>query len=172
MTVFDKLIMQPLFPNWLFRLAIKYLIRQKLSKEKQLNTIDTGRLTSMIKFLSHGPLATDTQEANNQHYEVPPEFFKLALGPHLKYSSCYYDTLSSLYMRPNSQCSNYSYPRSTRGWLLHLKLGCGWGSLTLFMARRFPHSQITAMSNSSDQKRYIDSICKKECHGYYQYRNI
>jgi cyclopropane-fatty-acyl-phospholipid synthase len=37
-----------------------------------------------------------------------------------------------------------------------LELGCGWGSLSLWMARQFPNSKITAVSNSTSQRAYIE----------------
>ena len=84
MTLFDTLIMQPKIPNWLFRLVIKHLVKRKLATEKKLHSIDDGRITSMVKWLSQGPIATDTKAANNQHYEVPPTFFQTVLGKNLK----------------------------------------------------------------------------------------
>ena len=117
----------------------------------------------MIEKLNNSPIALVPDKANEQHYEVPPEFFKLVLGKHMKYSSGYWEK------------NNYSLDESERYMLDKscvraelkdghsiLELGCGWGSLTCFMAKRFPNSNITAVSNSADQKKVILNRCEKE----------
>ena len=160
MTLFDKIIMQPFIPNWLFRVAIRYLVGKKLTTETYLHSIDNGRLTSMIKFLSHGPLATDTSTANDQHYCVPPAFFKLALGQRLKYSSGFFSDSAKTLNEAETDMLELTVSRARiEDGNSILELGCGWGSLTLFMAQKFPNSSIVAMSNSVEQKTYIDQYC-------------
>jgi cyclopropane-fatty-acyl-phospholipid synthase len=109
-----------------------------------------------------GPIAVHTAAANQQHYEVPSEFYKLVLGPNLKYSSAYFapgvDTLEA--------AERYMLDLTAKRARLEdgqrvLELGCGWGSLSLFMARRFPNCRITGVSNSSTQKEHIDEQAKQ-----------
>lgn len=104
-------------------------------------------------------IAEDTDAANAQHYEVPADFFALVLGPNRKYSSCFYKTRES-----NLQEAEEEALRQTveRAGLLDgqsvLELGCGWGSLSLWMARQFPKSNIVAVSNSHSQRSHIEGI--------------
>jgi cyclopropane-fatty-acyl-phospholipid synthase len=103
-------------------------------------------------------IAEHADAANAQHYEMPAAFFGLVLGPHRKYSSCFYrDDLTSLgeaeaeALRQTVEHAGLADGQSI------LELGCGWGSLSLFMARQFPHARITAVSNSYSQRQYIEA---------------
>ena len=126
--------------------------------ERRLIELGTGRdRPSFERALQAGPFALSTDKANEQHYEVPPEFFEMVLGPKLKYSSAYWpdgvDTLAS--------AEDAMLKLTCERALLEdgqdvLELGCGWGSLTLHMAHVYPASRITAVSNSSVQRRYIE----------------
>ena len=100
------------------------------------------------------PLAIATGEANEQHYEVPADFFVAMLGPKLKYSSAFYASPESNLESAEIDMLNMTMERAelVDGHSI-LELGCGWGSLTLAMAEQFPSSQIVAVSNSSSQKR-------------------
>jgi cyclopropane-fatty-acyl-phospholipid synthase len=112
--------------------------------------------------LADGPIAVQTAAANEQHYEVPAKFFEAVLGPRLKYSSCYY---------PNSQTTLAEAEEAMlaitceRADLVDghdvLELGCGWGSLTLWMAERYPNSHITTVSNSASQRLFIESRARE-----------
>jgi cyclopropane-fatty-acyl-phospholipid synthase len=42
-----------------------------------------------------------------------------------------------------------------------LELGCGWGSLSLYMAAKYPKSTFRVVSNSRTQKMYIDLQSKE-----------
>ena len=104
------------------------------------------------------PIAVHTAEANAQHYEVPPEFFALVLGPRRKYSSC-------LYQAPNATLADAEIA-ALEETCAHaelkdgqdvLELGCGWGSLSLFMAERYPASRIVSVSNSASQRLHIEA---------------
>jgi cyclopropane-fatty-acyl-phospholipid synthase len=101
-------------------------------------------------------IAVHTDAANEQHYELPAEFFRLALGPQRKYSSCLYTgdvkTLAEAETRALEETVAHA---DLHDGQTILELGCGWGSLTLFMAQRFPASQITAVSNSHSQREHI-----------------
>ena len=105
------------------------------------------------------PIAIHTQDANAQHYEVPSEFFELVLGPHRKYSSCLYadgaDTLAAAEARALAETAEHA---GLADGQRVLELGCGWGSLSLWMAAHYPASQITAVSNSRTQRETIERL--------------
>jgi len=104
------------------------------------------------------PIAVHTGEANEQHYELPPRFFELALGPRRKYSCCLYrtagDTLALAEIAALEEtCANAGLEDGQSV----LELGCGWGSLSIFMAERYPASRIVAVSNSAPQRLHIEA---------------
>ena len=105
--------------------------------------------------LTH-PIAEHTDAANAQHYELPAAFFGLVLGPHRKYSSCLYHTASDTLEQAeaNALTATCSHADLRDGQHI-LELGCGWGSLTLWMASHYPNAHITAVSNSVAQRNYI-----------------
>jgi cyclopropane-fatty-acyl-phospholipid synthase len=104
------------------------------------------------------PIAEHTDAANAQHYEVPAAFFALVLGPNRKYSSCFYKDAASTLQEAEEEALRQTVEHAdlADGQSI-LELGCGWGSLSLWMARQFPNSQITAVSNSNSQAAYIAS---------------
>ena len=108
-------------------------------------------------------MAIETKAANDQHYEVPAAFYKLCLGPRLKYSSCYYETRRPRpSARPRRPCSPApAHARNCKDGLEILELGCGWGSLTLWMAEQYPNARITGVSNSASQRAHIEGECAK-----------
>jgi cyclopropane-fatty-acyl-phospholipid synthase len=103
-------------------------------------------------------IAEHTEEANTQHYEVPAAFFAKVLGPNRKYSSCFYKEPQSTLQEAEEEALRQSVDHAelADGQSI-LELGCGWGSLSLWMARQFPHSQVTAVSNSRSQREYIEA---------------
>ena len=108
--------------------------------------------------LSQGPIARVPEAPNQQHYELPTEFFELVLGPHLKYSSAYWpDDVTTLDAAEAAMlelvCSRAQLADGQRV----LELGCGWGSLALWMARRYPNSRIVAVTNSHSQREFIET---------------
>tara|TARA_Y100001970_G_C14221937_1_gene853218 strand:- start:441 stop:1475 length:1035 start_codon:yes stop_codon:yes gene_type:complete len=153
----DRAISLNIIPIWLYRIIIRFLISKKIKSETTLFKRRGRNNQSMITFLSKGPIATHTHEANEQHYCVPPHFFQSVLGPHLKYSCCYWDKTCDSLSEAELAMLELSIERSKieDGHTI-LELGCGWGSLTLLMAKKFPNSSILAMSNSSEQKQYIE----------------
>ncbi|RFC68444.1 MULTISPECIES: SAM-dependent methyltransferase [Mesorhizobium] len=104
------------------------------------------------------PIATNVDQANEQHYELPPAFFELALGPQRKYSCCLYrgpeSTLAEAELAALEESCEHA--NLTDGQSI-LELGCGWGSLSLFMAERYPRSSIVSVSNSVSQRMFIES---------------
>ena len=102
-------------------------------------------------------IAEHTDEANAQHYEVPAAFFAHVLGPNRKYSSCFYKEPESTLQEAEEEALRQTVEHAdlADGQSI-LELGCGWGSLSLWMARQFPNSQVTAVSNSHSQRIYIE----------------
>ena len=112
----------------------------------------------MVAELRQAPIAIETAAANEQHYEVPTRFYELCLGPNLKYSSGYYPTLTeSLAVAEETMLALTCERAGIADGHEILELGCGWGSLTLWMASRHPNSRVTAVSNSRTQKLHIDA---------------
>ncbi|MFC1758257.1 SAM-dependent methyltransferase, partial [Planctomycetota bacterium] len=99
-----------------------------------------------------------TDSANEQHYEVPAEFFATVLGPRLKYSSCFFSSPKQSLADAEDEMLGLTCKRADiENGMRVLELGCGWGSLTLWMAEHFPHCEITALSNSTSQREFIES---------------
>lgn len=153
----DALLASGLVPDALIRHRIRQLLRQRL-KEEGLGGLEGAheRFRQHLATWSTGPIAVHTQDANEQHYEVPPRFFELALGPHLKYSSALFEpgTLDLGQAEAAMLALTCERAQLADGQDI-LELGCGWGSLTLWMAEHFPASRITGVSNSRDQRAFI-----------------
>ena len=144
-------------PDLLIRLGIKRLCGQRLS---ETNTLGLEALENShqqwIDLLTESPVAIVPEKANEQHYEVPPQFFELVLGANLKYSSGYWP--KEVFSLDESEHEMLKITCERAGLVDGqdiLELGCGWGSLTCFMAQKFPNSKITAVSNSKDQRNFI-----------------
>ena len=135
------------------RIGVRRLIRQRLADAAQ-----GPDRSSFVQELERSPVALVPEKANEQHYEVAPDFFELVLGPRLKYSGAYWPSgVDSLSAAEEAMLDLTSARARLEDGQDVLELGCGWGSLTLWMARAFPHSRITAVSNSADQRRYIEA---------------
>src|SRR5271165_5588280 len=154
-----RLLERALLPDFLVRFGIRRLLRARLDEEHQDSLEAQQRhLMKLIARLRQSPIAIHTAEANQQHYELPCAFFERVLGSHLKYSSGYYRNPSDSLDQAEANMLQLTAERAAlEDGDRILELGCGWGSLSLWMAERYPHSQITAVSNSRTQKRFIDA---------------
>jgi len=142
-----------LLPDGLTRAGIRSLLRERLAERQR----EPQRALAFIESLRKAPLAIEQRAANDQHYEVPPPFYELCLGPHLKYSSCWFDSGSETLGQAEAAMLALTCERAgLRDGMSILEIGCGWGSLTLWMAKHFPNSQITAVSNSAPQRHFIE----------------
>lgn len=150
-------------PDWLIRLGIKALCHYRLFLVKRANCEDEiAAKRQFVKFLSSGPIAVEQKAANEQHYELPPDFFGLVLGPHRKYSgSNFLSDGMSLEEAELLALTQLVERAEIKDGMSILELGCGWGSLSLFMAKKFPNSNIVAVSNSTPQRLFIESECAK-----------
>lgn len=149
-------------PDFLLRRGIRRLCQQRLQEERGANIERAwGRFQSVLHELRSSPLAIETDAANTQHYEVPARFFELCLGKRLKYSSCFYpDGNETLDQAEEHMLALYAERAALRDGQQILELGCGWGSLTLYMAERFPSSRILGVSNSHSQRSHILAQCQ------------
>lgn len=151
-----------LLPDTVIRFGMRRLLAEKIALEKE-DGIEAGqsRLMRLIQEMKTAPIAVATKEANQQHYELPTQFFQYCLGKHLKYSACYYtkgdETLDQAEADMLALTANRAELADGQNIL---EFGCGWGSLSLYMAKRFPKSRITAVSNSRTQKLHIDAEAK------------
>jgi cyclopropane-fatty-acyl-phospholipid synthase len=159
MSLAMKLLERDLLPDALIRRGIRRLLAQRLRDERKPDAEQQqAHLMALVERLRASPVAIATREANEQHYEVPSAFFQNVLGRHLKYSSCYYAPgVAGLDEAEAAMLSLTCERAQLRDGDRILELGCGWGSLTLWMAARLPNARITAVSNSRTQKAYIDA---------------
>jgi len=144
---------QGLVPDRVVRLGIRRLLKARLAELDDGDPAVTAELTqAFASSLRNAPLALLPEKANEQHYEVPAAFFAKVLGPHRKYSACWWPDSARTLAQAEAAALQATCERAglADGQDI-LELGCGWGSLTLWMAEHYPNSQITALSNSRSQ---------------------
>jgi cyclopropane-fatty-acyl-phospholipid synthase len=149
-------------PDALLRAGIRRSCADRLAQESEGGIqAQSSRYQHALDSLRRSAVAIHTDAANSQHYELPPEFFRLCLGNRLKYSSCFYpkgnETLDQAEVAMLALTAEHA--RLADGQDI-LELGCGWGSLTLWMAEHYPNSKITAVSNSRPQREHIMAQCE------------
>ncbi len=150
-------------PDWLIRIGIRRLLAERLRAgdpgDDQARAAALARLEAELRA---SPIALHTRSANEQHYELPAGFFQKALGPRLKYSSCWWPEEVKDLETAEAAMLALSCERAELGFAQDiLELGCGWGSLTLWMAEFFPDSRIVAVSNSNSQREFIEARCRE-----------
>ena len=152
-----------LVPDALLRAGIRRMCAQRLRDEHAGDPDAAARRNAaLIAELRESPVAIHTDAANRQHYELPPGFFTRCLGPRLKYSGCYYPTGSeTLAQAEEAMLALYGERAELADGQDILELGCGWGSLTLWMAQHYPNARITAVSNSAPQRAFIEAQCRE-----------
>ena len=162
-TLLIKLAEKGLLPDSFIRFGIKRLCSERLEKATSFSDEDMEKEhAAWIEVLKKSPIALVPEKANEQHYEVPPRLFELVLGNKLKYSSGFWpEGVSSLDQSESAMLDLTSERAGLIDGQDILELGCGWGSLTLYMAEHFPKSKITAVSNSNDQRQFIEERCRQ-----------
>jgi len=150
-------------PDVVTRAAIRRFCRARLNEPAGSDS--GGRQAALDSFcerLRRGPIAPVPEKANAQHYELPPEFFELVLGPRRKYSCCYFaDEQTTLAEAEEAALGATAEHALLADGQEILELGCGWGSLSLWMAERFPGGRITAVSNSAAQRALIEGAARR-----------
>ena len=152
-----------LIPDFLIRAGIRNLCRKRL---QQCRTDDCEANAELVeeymRSVDESPLAVLTDKANEQHYEVPAAFYHKVLGKNLKYSSCYFEDLVSDLTTAEDRALELTCEHADlQDGHKILELGCGWGSLSLWMAKNFPKATITSVSNSNSQREYIMGQAKE-----------
>jgi cyclopropane-fatty-acyl-phospholipid synthase len=150
-------------PDLVARVGVDYLVRRA---RRQLDADGPTEL-QFVREMERRPIALNTDEANQQHYELPADFFTLILGPRRKYSSCLYSGPASTLAEAEERAlaDTCGHAGLADGQEI-LELGCGWGSLSLWMAERYPTARITAVSNSASQRASIEAEAQRRGLGH------
>jgi cyclopropane-fatty-acyl-phospholipid synthase len=157
----SSLLDRGLLPDWLIRLGIRRLLKRRLREEaRRSGAAPQESLDAYVRHLAAQPIAVRTEAANAQHYEVPAAFFTHVLGRRMKYSCALWEPgTTSLDDAEEAMLALTVQRAGLRDGMDILELGCGWGSLTLYMAEHFPGARIQAVSNSHGQRRFIERVC-------------
>lgn len=120
------------------------------------------RLKALLHRMRTGPIAEVPEKANEQHYELPAEFLGIVLGPRRKYSGCLWsDGVTTLAEAEEAMLDLSCRRAQVRDGMRILDLGCGWGSLSLWLAEQYPNARITGVSNSHGQREHIEAIARE-----------
>jgi len=150
-----------LLPDALVRFGIRRLNRRRLVSEDLGNAEEqAAACEAFLERLRTGPIAVETRAANVQHYEVPPAFFEQVLGRHMKYSCALWTPgVRTLDEAEEAMLARTCERAGIRDGMDVLDLGCGWGSLSLWIAERYPGCRVLSVSNSAPQKAFIEGRC-------------
>jgi cyclopropane-fatty-acyl-phospholipid synthase len=155
----DASLARGLLPDPLLRAGSRYGARARERRELR-GGIEAReqRLRELVARMSSGPIAEVPEKANEQHYELPPEFFELMLGPRRKYSGCLWEPATCTLAQAEEAMLALSCERAgIRDGMRILDLGCGWGALSLWLAESYPRASVLGVSNSSAQRRWIEA---------------
>ncbi len=140
-------------PDAALRTAIRANCLRRLARER---VGGADRQSAFVRELRAAPIALEVEKANEQHYEVPAEFFRLVLGPRLKYSCCLWPAGISRLAEAEEAMLTLTCERARiEDGMEILDLGCGWGSLSFWLAERYPRANVLAVSNSTVQRATI-----------------
>ncbi|MFO7572175.1 MAG: cyclopropane-fatty-acyl-phospholipid synthase family protein [Gaiellaceae bacterium] len=155
MSVVDRVVELDLLPDPVLRAAIRANLGRRLRRERARSA---GERRAFVDGLRSSPIALQPAKPNEQHYEEPAELFELALGPRLKYSACLWEPGTKTLPDAEEAMLALTCERARiEDGMEILDLGCGWGSFSLYAAERFPSARITAVSNSSVQRQWIEA---------------
>ena len=155
----DAALARGIIPDAVLRAGSRWGARARQRRELRGGVeAQDQRLTELLGRMSSGPIAELPHKANEQHYELPPRFFELILGPHRKYSGCLWGPGVNSLAQAEADMLELSCARAgVRDSMTILDLGCGWGSLSLWLAQQYPRAHITGVSNSASQRAFIES---------------
>ena len=154
---YESLVERDLVPDWILRAGIRRLVAQRLRDEDKGDPEkQQAHFMKYVEQLKASPIAIHTPAANQQHYEVPAEFFASVLGSHRKYSCCYWQEGDSLDTAERRILDLTAERAQIEDGHSILDLGCGWGAFSLYAAARFPNSAVVGLSNSHSQRQYIE----------------
>jgi cyclopropane-fatty-acyl-phospholipid synthase len=148
-----------LVPDSFIRIGIRKILQNRLAEQERGGVErQRERFRDFLRSLRESAIAIETDKANEQHYALPPEFFQLVLGKRLKYSSGYWPLgVHNLDRAEEAMLSLYADRAQIEDGMDLLDLGCGWGSLSFWLAEKYPRSRVLALSNSALQKRFIEA---------------
>ncbi|GAB2285945.1 hypothetical protein Dimus_020374 [Dionaea muscipula] len=151
-----------LLPDVVTRRLTRLLLAARLrSGYKASSDLQLADLLHFAHSLREMPIAVQTDKPKSQHYELPTSFFKLVLGKHMKYSCCYFsDKLTDLDDAEKAMLELYCERSQIKDGHTVLDVGCGWGSLTLYIAQKYCNCNITGICNSVTQKAHIEEQCR------------
>jgi cyclopropane-fatty-acyl-phospholipid synthase len=151
-----------ILPDPIVRFGIRNLLKQRIKEDiGEDQEKKAFNKNQFIRKQNSFPIAVNTVDANEQHYEVPTDFYQYVLGKNKKYSCGHWDKSNNLDDAEKEMLEITTQRAKLENGQKVLELGCGWGSLTLFMAKKYPNMQITAVSNSKTQKDFIDKTAKE-----------
>jgi cyclopropane-fatty-acyl-phospholipid synthase len=150
-------------PDWLIRLVVRNSLSRTLRLRYRATLEErTADKRALVEKLRHSPIAIHTDDPNRQHYEVPSEFFRAVLGKRLKYSCCYWPNGNTTLDEAEETMLRLTCERARlEDGMEVLDLGCGWGSLSMWIAERYSHCRVLAVSNSRTQRAFIEIQCRK-----------
>jgi cyclopropane-fatty-acyl-phospholipid synthase len=150
-------------PDWLIRLVLRASLKLAMRRRYRVGLEErTAAKRALIAKLRQSPIAIRTDDPNRQHYEVPAPFFQAVLGRRLKYSCCYWpDGATTLDQAEDAMLRLTCERARLEDGMSVLDLGCGWGSLSLWIAEHYPDSQVVAVSNSRTQRDFIEAQCRE-----------
>nr|KJB54631.1 hypothetical protein B456_009G042400 [Gossypium raimondii] len=147
-----------LLPDAIIRRLTRLLLASRLrSGYKPSTELQLSNLLQFAHSLKEMPIAIKTDKPKTQHYELPTSFFKLVLGKNFKYSCCYFsDESKTLEDAEEAMLELYCERSQLKDGQTVLDVGCGWGSLSLYIARKYPNCRVTGICNSTTQKAFIE----------------
>ncbi|UCG13190.1 MAG: class I SAM-dependent methyltransferase [Deltaproteobacteria bacterium] len=151
-------------PDWLIRWGIRELDKKRLrSEDRGDREAQREALRRFVDELGRSPVAVEVQKPKEQHYELPPAFFQKVLGKRMKYSGCYWPQgVDSLDRAEETMLALTAERAQLEDGMEVLDLGCGWGSLSTWIAETYPNSRVVAVSNSKPQGRFIRATCRQK----------
>lgn len=156
-----ELVEKGFVPDPLIRMGIRVLNRRRLrAEDKESEESRRLALGEFVAALRASPIAVETRKANEQHYEVPSSFFRQVLGKRMKYSGCYWpDGVETLDEAEEAMLDLTCRRAQIENGMEILDLGCGWGSLSFWIAQHYPDCRVLAVSNSPTQREFIEAEC-------------
>ena len=150
-------------PDWLIKAVLRTTLSRTMRQRYRASLEErSAEKRALIERLRSSPIAIHTDDPNRQHYEVPAQFFQLVLGKWLKYSCCYWPAgVSTLDAAEEAMLRLTCERARLEDGMEILDLGCGWGSLSLWIAEKYPNSSVLAVSNSRTQRAYIEAQCRQ-----------
>nr|ABK26912.1 unknown [Picea sitchensis] len=160
--VFLRWLEANLVPDYIIRKLTRTLLAKRLRLGYNLSAcLQLADFMAFINALKQMPIAMNSEAAKAQHYELLTSFFKPVLGKHLKYSCAYFTrSTSTLNEAEEAMLELYCERAKVEDGQTVLDIGCGWGSLTLYIARKYPNNQVTGICNSTTQKVFIEEQCR------------